>query len=115
LPWLPLRIRAAFLVWMGRLRVWLWLMVLAAFTMLRLRSAARDRPSLFAFALDPTRAPIAAAVLACVAYLAGGWFVFPHLPAGDEPHYLVMAQSLIRDHDLKIENNHRQGDYHEYF
>lgn len=36
-------------------------------------------------------------------------------PAGDEPHYLVMAQSLWRDGDLKIENNHRRGDYREYY
>ncbi len=36
-------------------------------------------------------------------------------PAGDEPHYLVMAQSLWRDGDLKIENNHDRGDYREYF
>jgi hypothetical protein len=39
----------------------------------------------------------------------------PLYPAGDEPHYLVMAQSLWRDGDLKIENNHTRGDYHEYF
>ena len=26
-----------------------------------------------------------------------------------------MAQSLWRDHDLKIENNHQRGDYREYF
>ncbi|HXG90728.1 MAG TPA: hypothetical protein VNJ02_20605, partial [Vicinamibacterales bacterium] len=36
-------------------------------------------------------------------------------PGGDEPHYLVMAQSLWRDADLKIENNHTRGDYHAYF
>ena len=36
-------------------------------------------------------------------------------PSGDEPHYLVMAQSLWRDGDLKIENNHTRGDYLEYF
>lgn len=36
-------------------------------------------------------------------------------PSGDEPHYLVIAQSLWRDGDLKIENNHQRGDYHEYF
>jgi hypothetical protein len=36
-------------------------------------------------------------------------------PAGDEPHYLVIAQSLWRDGDLKIENNHTRGDYMEYF
>jgi hypothetical protein len=36
-------------------------------------------------------------------------------PGGDEPHYLVIAQSLWRDGDLKIENNHERGDYLEYF
>ncbi len=63
---------------------------------------------------------------------AGGWAVFtagallialaawritntPLLPSGDEPHYLVIAQSLWRDGDLRIENNHQRGDYLEYF
>ena len=36
-------------------------------------------------------------------------------PAGDEPHYLVIAHSLSADHDLKIENNHTRGDYRAFF
>ena len=36
-------------------------------------------------------------------------------PSGDEPHYLVIAQSLWRDGDLKLENNHERGDYREYY
>ena len=36
-------------------------------------------------------------------------------PSGDEPHYLVIAQSLWRDGDLKIKNNHDRGDYREYY
>ena len=36
-------------------------------------------------------------------------------PDGVEPHYLVVTQSLLRDHDLAIENNHTRGDYHEYY
>ena len=36
-------------------------------------------------------------------------------PSGDEPHYLVIAQSLWRDGDLKIANNHQRLDYKEYF
>ena len=36
-------------------------------------------------------------------------------PGGDEPHYLVIAQSLWRDGDFKIENNHARGDTLEYY
>jgi hypothetical protein len=39
----------------------------------------------------------------------------PIFPGGDEPHYLVIAQSVWRDGDLRIENNHRRGDTLEYF
>ena len=61
-----------------------------------------------------TVALIAAAMAAAglAAYKLTGTSLFP---SGDEPHYLVMAQSLWRDQDLKIENNHERGDYREYF
>ena len=39
----------------------------------------------------------------------------PFYPGGDEPHYLVITQSLLRDGDLKIENNHQRGDYRAYY
>ena len=48
-------------------------------------------------------------------YAIAAWQVSPSIPGGDEPHYLVITQSLLLDHDLKIENNHRRGDYHAYF
>jgi len=34
--------------------------------------------------------------------------------SGDEVEYLLMAQSLWRDHDLDLENNFARGDYREY-
>src|SRR5262249_34565994 len=34
---------------------------------------------------------------------------------GDEPHYLIITESLLRDHDLKIENNHQRRDYHAFY
>jgi hypothetical protein len=37
------------------------------------------------------------------------------LPTGDEPHYLVIAESLLTDRDLKVENNYRRADYRAYF
>ncbi len=54
-------------------------------------------------------------VCAAVVYNAAAWRLSPLVPGGDEPHYLVIAQSLWRDGDLRIENNHQRGDYLEYF
>lgn len=39
----------------------------------------------------------------------------PLFPGGDEPHYLVITQSLLRDGDLRIEDNHERGEYRAYF
>ncbi len=34
-----------------------------------------------------------------------------HGVRGDEPHYLVIVESLLRDGDLQVENNYEAGDY----
>ncbi len=34
---------------------------------------------------------------------------------GDEPHYLVIAHSLLADHDLDIANNHEHRDYKAFY
>jgi hypothetical protein len=36
-------------------------------------------------------------------------------PGGDEPHYLVIAHSLLTDGDLQIENNHARRDYQAFW
>ena len=34
---------------------------------------------------------------------------------GDEPHYLVITHSLLADRDLRIENNHQNGDHLDFY
>jgi hypothetical protein len=112
-PWLPVAVPPAFYVWTGPLRSWLWVVVLAG---VAVPAVARRAPAWLArIARDPRRAPWLAAVTAAVLYMIGAYQIFPRLPTGDEPHYLVITQSLLSDRDLKIENNHRRGDYREYY
>ena len=53
--------------------------------------------------------------LAAAAYLAIGVRYAARLqPSGDEPHYLLMAQSLWREGDLDLRDNMARGDFLEY-
>jgi hypothetical protein len=58
--------------------------------------------------------PSAAAVLAIVgvAYAVIAWRVQERVgPHGDEPHYLMVAESLLRDHDLRLEQDYAERRY----
>jgi len=108
LPWLPDRLpvlRAA--AGPGRYLVWpvvLWLI------------ACRDSFGLWR-RLRPLVSPLVIFMASAIAFgaVASRMTDTPLFPGGDEPHYLVITQSLLRDRDLKIENNHRREDYREYF
>jgi hypothetical protein len=51
-------------------------------------------------------------VVSLLVYLAVGVpFSRVEGPGGDEPHYLMIAHSLLVDRDLQIENNHRLRQY----
>ena len=113
LPWLPIHAPAALYIWAGHLRAWMWMLIATAVAAAYVRAHA---PRVLASVVrDPRRAPKVAAIAASLLFLTGAYQVFPQLPAGDEPHYLVIAESLLTDHDLKVENNYRRGDYHAYF
>lgn len=114
LPWLSPSLPAALQIWSGHFVLVVWLGVALAL--------AVSAPSLVA-TLHARLGPVSqlkrpvqfAGVLACVIYSAAAWQARPSIPGGDEPHYLIITQSLLKDHDLRIENNHRNGDYHAYF
>jgi hypothetical protein len=110
LPWLPLAIPVSFLLWHGPLASAVWIVIAA----LLLAPFARARWAR-ALAAPPARQFALAIVIAAATYTAAAWRMAPAVPAGDEPHYLVITQSLLYDRDLRIENNHRRGDYHAYF
>ena len=93
--------------------VWLAVAALQVWTLWQSRlltARAFERWSLTSVTLALFAATMAVAGLA--SYKLTGTSLFP---SGDEPHYLVIAQSLWRDGDLKIENNHARGDYREYY
>lgn len=118
LPWLPGRVPAAFLLWDGPLEGAVWVAALAGCAWplaFRAGASAGAKAAGDAWWRSPRRAPwVAAGLFATAATVA--WLVArPRLPAGDEPHYLVITQSLLRDGDLRIENNHRDTHYLEYF
>ncbi len=104
LPWLPGPLPAVFFLWSGPLGAMVWI---AAGVLI---AASIPRP-----ALRLPNPAIAAGLLALAIDGISAWQVSPAIPGGDEPHYLVITQSLLYDHDLKIENNHQRGDYRAYF
>lgn len=94
------------LVWLSVAALQLWVLWQSRLITAR----AIERWSITALTLAIFLSTAAAAAIAAQRLTGTSLF-----PAGDEPHYLVIAQSLWRDGDLKIENNHSRGDYREYF
>ena len=108
LPWLPFPVPAAFLAWTGPMASLIWTAVAVSLGAV----VFQDRIRLPA---DPSRSTLLAGVLAALVFSLAAWGASAARPGGDEPHYLVITQSLLRDGDLKIENNHQRGDYRAYF
>lgn len=54
-------------------------------------------------------------VLLAALFAGLAWGFVPRMEAsGDEPHYLVMAQSLWREHDLDLRDNYAREDWREF-
>jgi hypothetical protein len=111
MPWWPVPIPAEALIWTGALA---WAPIASAFLVSeggRFVALCGRAPG----TSDPARATRLAAVGALLVAALAAWAVNPRVPGGDEPHYLVITQSLLQDGDLQIENNHAARDYAAYF
>ncbi|MHB8095457.1 MAG: hypothetical protein ACYDH0_11015 [Candidatus Aminicenantales bacterium] len=66
---------------------------------------------------DPGRMSRMLFAAACLIYvfLATGLVVPPQPFTGDEPHYLVITQSLLSDGDIDVFNNYRDGEYKAFY
>jgi hypothetical protein len=111
LPWLPVPLLPVALIWTGPLA---WAPILAAlglaFGLTPLRWVAA-RVNLF----EADDAVVAAMVAAAALCGLAAWSAHSSAKGGDEPHYLVIAQSLLKDGDIEIGNNHRNRDYAQFY
>ena len=70
-----------------------------------LRRAASNWPQLLVFLTS----------LAFYGWMADNLIAKVFYPTGDEPYYLVMAHSLIHDHDLELTNEFADRIYWDYY
>jgi hypothetical protein len=57
----------------------------------------------------------AAMVLLAAFALVNSWALAVQWPTGDEPHYLLITQSLLYDGDFDLRNNYERGQYALYY
>jgi len=108
LPWVPGPI-APLLLWQGPMLGALWIGILLVVVWPWLARAGSR-----VAAWSPAAQRRLAVAIAAAIYLCAAWRMAPVLPGGDEPHYLIITQSLLTDGDLRIENNHQRHDYLAY-
>ncbi len=115
LPWLPLPLPMACFAWLGPL-AWLpWIAAIATGVACVVAARPAWPPRLVQAVVDRRQGGWLAGGLALAIFAGAYASVRPILPGGDEPHYLVIAESLRRDGDLAIDDNHERGDYLAFF
>ena len=111
LPWWPVPLPPLAFLWTGPLACLpIVLAVVAALVGIG-HESRREEP----IAGPPGGRALLAGALTLVVGVAAMWSIAPRVPGGDEPHYLIITQSLLGDGDLQIENNHVDRDYASYF
>lgn len=112
IPWLPIPIPDEALLWTGRLA---WIPVAIPFLAAGFAHASTWQRPASPAASTPVWHLACSLVLTITLAASAAYALRWSLPMGDEPHYLVITQSLLNDGDLRIENNHQQRDYVSYY
>jgi hypothetical protein len=116
LPWLNGVRFPALLLWSGPLGAAVWAGAVSACVFAGGHSFTRKMVRLNGAPFrDPRYAPFIAAAGACAFFAVVAFGMRGAGPISDEPHYLILAQSLLYDRDVQIENNHARGDYQAYY
>jgi hypothetical protein len=108
LPWLPLPLPAAALLWVGPPGQWL----AGGAAVAAIVTGIQRFPAGYGVGRD--RASVSAVVTLAALFAVSAWWIAPRIPGGDEPHYLIITQSLLNDGDLRIEDNHQRREYAAY-
>ncbi len=116
LPWLPDAVPLC-RVFAGPARYLIWLGVIGQVVWAAVGAGRARRAIVQVRAWQPVRLFAAVWVASLLVLGAAALVLAPSglVPGGDEPHYLVITQSLLTDGDLDIENNHARGDYRAYY
>ncbi len=114
LPWLPDRLPALQML-AGPAKYFVWMLVLTQVVWVIWQVTPRSFARLERVSRSSIALLLGLATFLLTGAAAAKLTNTEIFPGGDEPHYLVIAQSVWLDHDLKIENNHERGDYVEYF
>jgi hypothetical protein len=109
IPWWPVGMPALGLVWTGAMA---WVPIGLA----GVAAIVRVHTSTVSLATGRALASCAlAAGLTVIVSIFAAWSLSPRIPGGDEPHYLIITQSLLSDGDIQIENNHDARDFAAYY
>ena len=111
LPWIPLPVPDLFLMWTGPAVLLAWGGIALCMVAIAATASGVRPPAVF---VDARRAPRVAGVIAFIAFISVRLAAVGP-PGGDEPHYLVITQSILKDGDLKVANNYEREDYLEYW
>jgi hypothetical protein len=111
LPWLPVPIPDLFLIWTGPSILILWVGIVLCMSAVLTTMKTVRLPALFSNAVS---APRVAGLIAFAAFMAVR-LAAAGPPGGDQPHYLLVSQSLLKDGDIKVANNYERQDYLAYW